>query len=126
MGHPALELSDHRVELGLSVEMQSLGELSLVNIIWGWEVSGGLMPWTQLSHLRGSGLTPGWSTRTLPGALHRRKGRKKRKNELTEPKTKAKVRQNHTKKHTSIHSKNGKKKKGTTKAINKPTNENKH
>ena len=35
-----------------------------IDITWGWEVSGGPMFWTQLSHLRGSGLTPGWSTKT--------------------------------------------------------------
>ena len=37
------------------------------------------MSWTQLSHLRGSGLTPGWSTKTLSATWLRRKGRKKRK-----------------------------------------------
>ena len=33
--------------------------------MWGREVSGGPMSWTRLSHLRGSGLTPGRSFKTL-------------------------------------------------------------
>ena len=29
------------MELGLSVETEIFGELSLIHITWGWEVSGG-------------------------------------------------------------------------------------
>ena len=66
MGCPALELAGCWVELGLSIErLRSLGELSLIDITWGREVSGGAMSWTWLSHLRDSGLTPDQSTKTL-------------------------------------------------------------
>ena len=65
------------------------------------------MSWTRLSHLRGSGLTPGQSTKTLPASRLRRKGRKKQEKnpKQTTDRTpnqmvKAKLnRQNHTKKH---------------------------
>ena len=60
MACPALELAGRWVELGLSVETESLGELSLIDIMWGREVSGGLLdsalpPWrlmpdTRLKH----------------------------------------------------------------------------
>ena len=50
-----------------------------IDITWGWEVFGGPMFWTQLSHLRVSGLIPGQSTKTLSATWLRRKGRKKRK-----------------------------------------------
>ena len=55
---------------------RSLGELLLLDITWGWEVSGGPMSWTRLSHLRGSGLTPGQSTKSLSAtwSLFRRQG----------------------------------------------------
>ena len=49
----------------LALRQRSLGELSPIDIMWGWEVSGGLMSWSWLSHLRGSRLTPSWSTKTL-------------------------------------------------------------
>ena len=68
MGCPALELAGHWVELAsqcLALRQTSLGELSLIDITWGWEVSGGPVSWTLLSHLRGSGLTPSQSTKTL-------------------------------------------------------------
>ena len=41
------------------------GELSPIYIMWDQKVSGGPMSWTRLSHLRSSGLTPSWSTKTL-------------------------------------------------------------
>ena len=43
MGFPALELAGRWVELSLSIVMRSLGELSLIDITWGQEVSGGPM-----------------------------------------------------------------------------------
>ena len=49
----------------LALRWRSLGELSLIDITWVHEVSGGPMSWTRLSHLRGSGLTLGQSTKTL-------------------------------------------------------------
>ena len=49
----------------LVLRWRSLGELSLIDIMWGQEVSGGPVSWTQLSHFRGWGLTPGWSIKTL-------------------------------------------------------------
>ena len=54
----------------LTLRWRSLGELSLIDITWGWQVSGGPMSWTRLSHLRGSGLTPGRSTKTLSATRH--------------------------------------------------------
>ena len=38
--------------------------------MWRWEVSGGPISWTRLSHLRGSGLTPSRSTKTLSATRH--------------------------------------------------------
>ena len=61
------------------LRQRSLGELSPIDIMWGWEVSGGPLPWTQLSYFGGSGLTPGRRTKTLSATQLRRKGRKKRK-----------------------------------------------
>ena len=49
----------------LPLRWRSLGELSLIDTMWGREVSGRPMSWSPLFHLRGSGLTPGWSTKTL-------------------------------------------------------------
>ena len=49
----------------LVLRWRSLGELLPFDITWSREVSGGPMSWAQLSHLRGTGLTPGWSTKTL-------------------------------------------------------------
>ena len=49
----------------LALRLRSLGELSLIYITWSQEVSGGPVSWTWLSHLRGWGLTAGWSTKTL-------------------------------------------------------------
>ena len=84
-----------------------MGELSLINITWGQEVSGGPKPWTQLSHLRGSGQTPGWSIKTGSAAQHGRK--EKRTDRAPKQMVKAKVNtQNHTKKHTHTHSQKGK------------------
>ena len=57
MGHPALEIAGRWVELGLSVETKISGRASLIDIMWGWEVSGGpvlpprrLRPNNQLEH----------------------------------------------------------------------------
>ncbi|XP_067585604.1 RAC-gamma serine/threonine-protein kinase isoform X3 [Pseudorca crassidens] len=79
MGPPALELAGRWWSWVLVLRRRSLGELSPIDITWGWEVSGGPMSWTRPSHLRGSGLTPGRRTKTLPAAWLRRKGRKKEK-----------------------------------------------
>ena len=49
----------------LALRCRSLGELSPIDIMWSREVCGAPMSWTQLSHLRGSGLTVGWSTTIL-------------------------------------------------------------
>ena len=62
---PVLESAGHWVELGLSIETEISGGLLADDITWGWGVSGGPMSWTYLSHLRGSGLAPGQSTKTL-------------------------------------------------------------
>ena len=105
---------------------RSLGELLLINITWGQDVSGGPTSWTQLSHLGGSGLTPSRSTKPLPATWHGRKHKNKQNQRDRTPKqmVKAKLsKHNHTKNHT--HSQN-EKKKGATKQVNKPTNENKH
>ena len=49
----------------LALRWRTLGKLAPINITWGWEVSGGLMSPTHLSHLRGSDLSAGRSTKTL-------------------------------------------------------------
>ena len=54
----------------LALKWRSLGDLSVFDIMWCWEVSGGPMSWTRLSHLRGTGLTPGQSTKTLSATHH--------------------------------------------------------
>ena len=41
MGHPALELAGCWVDLGVSVEKRSLGELLPIDITWAREVSDG-------------------------------------------------------------------------------------
>ena len=66
----------------LALRQRSLGELLPIDITWGWEVSGGPMSWTLLSHLRGSGLTPVWSTKTLSATGLRTKGREKKKEKI--------------------------------------------
>ena len=105
MGHPALELADHWVELVFLLKQRSLGELLPIDIMWDWEVSGRPTSWTQLSHLGGSGLTPGQSTETLTATWLRRKGRKKEADRTPNQMVKAKLnRQSHTKKHTNTHS----------------------
>ena len=58
---------------------RSLRELSLINITLSREVSGGPTSWAPLSQLGGLGLTPGWSTKTLPAAWLERKGRRRKK-----------------------------------------------
>ena len=47
------------------LRQRSLGELLLIDITQGWEVSGGPVSWTRLSHHRSSGLTPGQIPKTL-------------------------------------------------------------
>ena len=59
--------------LVLVLRWRCMGELSPIDITWSREVSGGPMSWTRLSHLRGSGLTPCWSTKTLLYALGNQK-----------------------------------------------------
>ena len=49
----------------LALRQRSLGEFPLINITWGWAVSGDPVSWIRLSHLRSWGLTPSWSTNTL-------------------------------------------------------------
>ena len=91
----------------------------LIDITWGHEVLGGPISWTQSSYLRGSGLTPGQGTKTLPATWLRRKGRKKKnknKNKKTDRTLRQMVkanlyRQNHTKKHTDTQSQKEKKEK---------------
>ena len=84
MGLPALELAGHWVELGLSVETKLLP----IDIMWGWDVSGGLMSWTRPSHLGASDPIPGRSTKTLPATQLTRKGKKLKKHNKTKTKTK--------------------------------------
>ena len=58
----------------LALRWRSLGELLPFDITWSQEVSGGPMSWIRLSQLRGTGLTPGQSTKTLSATgLHRAK-----------------------------------------------------
>ena len=57
--------------------MEILGDPSPFDITWSQEVSGGPMSCSRLSHLRGTGLTPGQITMTLTATWLRRKLRKK-------------------------------------------------
>ena len=75
------------------------------------------MFWTRISHLRGLGLTPSQSTKTLPDTGLGRKGRKKMDRTLQEMVKANLKRQNHTKKHTHTHSQ--KEQKGKKKLKNK-------
>ena len=68
----------------LVLRWRSLGELSLFDITWGREVSGGPVPWIRLSHHGGSGLTPGRSTKTLPATRLGRNGRENREKKLAD------------------------------------------
>ena len=81
----------------LALSWRSLGELSPFDITWSWEVSCGPLSWTWLSHLRGTGLTPGWSTKTVSATWLRRKGRKKRKKERKKRKEKKVIKVNNEK-----------------------------
>ena len=63
----------------------------LLDIMWDWEVSGGPMSCTWLSHLRGSGLTPRQSTKTLSATQLRRKVRKKERKIIIKNKIKNKI-----------------------------------
>ena len=64
-------------EACLNAEMEISGRALASWYYVGREVSGGQVSWTWLSHLRGSGLTPGQSTKTLLATQLRRKGRRK-------------------------------------------------
>ena len=68
------------------LRLRSLGELLPINIMWGQGVSGGPMSWTWISHIGGSGPTPGWSTKTLPP--HSSEEKEEKKNEQIELKNK--------------------------------------
>ena len=65
------------MELGLDVEMEISGRFLLFDIRGAGGVSGGPMSCTWLSHLRGTGLTPGRSTEILSSTWLRIKRRKK-------------------------------------------------
>ena len=67
VGHLALKFTG----LGLSVE-RPLGELLPINGSWGQEISGGSKSWSWVSHLRGSGLTPYWNSKTSQATKRRR------------------------------------------------------
>jgi len=54
----ALELSGLLCCMVLVLRWRPLGELLLFNIPWDWEFSHGATPWTQVSYLGDSGLTP--------------------------------------------------------------------
>ena len=102
------------------------------------------MSWTRLSHLGGSGLTPGQSTKTLAATQLGRKGREKNLTDRTSNQmVKANLnRRSHTKKHTHTPSEKEKKRdknkikfkklikinkrKRATKPINRSSSDNKH
>ena len=106
----------------LVLRWRSPGGLSLINITWGREVSGGPASWTQLSHLGGSGPTLGLSTKTLPVARLGRKGRKKknRQNPITNGKRKTKQTKSHEETYTHTLTEREKKKQESNKT-NKQT-----
>ena len=98
----------------LVLRWRSLGHLSPINITWGWEVSGGPTSWTRLSHLRGLGPTPSWSTKALTAAWHGRKVREKKKNKNKQNakrngNSKTKQTKSHKETHTHTHRKRNKK-----------------
>ena len=65
----------------LVLRWRCLGELLPFNILWNWEVSGGPMSSTWLSHLRGTGLTPGQPEHCDPVshiAQKKREGKKRK------------------------------------------------
>ena len=66
--------------VGLSVEMEISGKLLTFDITWSWEVSGGPMSSTQLSHLRGTSEAQilSQSTKTFSATWLKRKERKKK------------------------------------------------
>ena len=87
----------------LVLRWRSLRKLLPIDITWGQEVSGGPMSWTRLFHLRGSGPTPSWSTKTLlcHPAWKKRKKTKIRTDRTPNQMVKGKLnRLNHTKKQT--------------------------
>ena len=63
--------------LVLVLSWQRLGELSLINVSWGQEFSGGPPSWTWVSHLGASGLTPYCSTKTTQATQQRRERERK-------------------------------------------------
>ena len=69
------------MELGLGVEMEISGRFLPFDITWSWEVSCGPMSSTWLSHLTGTALMPGLSTKSLSSTRLRIKGKIKRKKE---------------------------------------------
>ena len=76
---------------------RSLGELSLINITWAQEVSGGPKSCNQLSHLGDSGPISGQSIKTLPASVFRKKEEKimNRLNCQTNGKSKTKQTKSH-------------------------------
>ena len=73
--HLALELSGLLCCMVLVLRWRPLGELLLFNIPWDWEFSHGATPWTQVSYLGDSGLTPSVAPR--PHKPHSIKGKEK-------------------------------------------------
>ena len=65
------------MELGLGIEMEISARFLPFDITWSWEVSGEPMSGAWLSHLRGTAVIPGWSTKSLSSKRLRIKGRKK-------------------------------------------------
>ena len=61
---------------------RSQGELLTIDITCGWEVSGGPVSRPQLSHLRGSSLTPGQSTETVSHMAQRNREEKKKEKKI--------------------------------------------
>lgn len=111
-----------------------MGEFYSINIQWGQEVPGGPMSWIPILHLKGSGITPGWSTKFPQATQYRIRGKNKYKKQTNIQTTAKKMerqmekamlnRQEHTKKLTHSHSqRKGKKtKKNNNKRAVKPIN----
>lgn len=60
--------------LGLGYKWRPSWEFLLIDILWGQEVSGSLLPQTHCSYPRGSGLTSGWRTKTVQAVCYGNKG----------------------------------------------------
>ena len=56
----------------LVFKLRPLGDLSLINVSWGWEYSGGPKSWTQVSYFGSSGPVPYCSVKTSQASQHRR------------------------------------------------------